>query len=114
MNHPPAQYENVLKISREAGLAVTTYIILGIPTQPIEEIRRSIEYLKSKHTLISPSIFYNVPGMPIFDKMKSYELNSKDICRRSSSFNIKGENFTSNDIVELFRNIRENNLNLLK
>ncbi|MBU4484286.1 B12-binding domain-containing radical SAM protein [bacterium] len=103
-------YENVLSNATKLGLSVTTYIILGLPHQPISEMQSTIDYLKTKDTLISPSIFYNVPGMPIFNDMLSYEYVHDHVARRSSAFNCFGKNFQREDIVKLFEDIRRYNL----
>lgn len=107
------QYETVLGLANKVGLPTTTYIILGLPTQPLSEIQQTIEYLKTKKTLISPSVFYNVPGMPIYNKMKQYEYVDDHVARRGSAFNCFGVDFDRNDIFELFKGIRDYNLKSL-
>jgi len=108
------RYERVLQAANDAGLAVTTYVILGIPTQSIAEMRETIEYLKGMRTLISPSIFYNVPGMPIFDQMKKYEYVSDHVARRGSAFNCFGDDFEREEILFLIDDIRKYNLSLAR
>ncbi|HQG13403.1 MAG: Ribosomal protein S12 methylthiotransferase RimO [bacterium ADurb.Bin270] len=108
------RYEQVLQAANDAGLSVTTYVIIGIPAQPIAEMRYTIEYLRGMKTLISPSVFYNVPGMPIFNQMKKYEYVSDHVARRSSTFNCFGEDFEREDIISLIDEIREYNLSHLR
>lgn len=103
-------YEQVLGWASELNLAVTTYVILGLPFQRLSEMHDTIAYLKSQNTLIAPSIFYNVPGMPIFEETKRYEYVPHHIARRSSAFNCFGDDFTRDDIFELFCKIREYNI----
>ncbi|MFH1652802.1 MAG: radical SAM protein [Pseudomonadota bacterium] len=103
-------YEDVLETANSLKLPVTTYIILGIPTQPLSEMIETVDYLKSKKTLISPSIFYNVPGMDIFEEMKRFEYTDDHIARRSSAFNNFGLDFTRDDIFKIFLDIRRFNL----
>jgi radical SAM superfamily enzyme YgiQ (UPF0313 family) len=105
-----AQYENILDKANEHGLDVTTYIILGLPEQPLEEIKETVNYLMGKNTLISPSVFYNVPGMPIYEDMKKYEYINSAIARRSTAFNCRGNDFERDDIFKIFKRIRVNNL----
>jgi len=107
-----AKYETVLQAANSIGIPVTTYIILGIPTQPLEEMRETIEHLKTKNTLIAPSIFYNVPGMPIFEECKRFEYCHEHLARRSSAFNNFGVDFVREDVLELFKDIRKHNLGL--
>ncbi|MFH1829368.1 MAG: radical SAM protein [Pseudomonadota bacterium] len=103
-------YEQVLSWAEELKLPVTTYVILGLPFQKLREMHDTICFLQKKNTLIAPSIFYNVPGMPIFEEMKQYEYVSHHIARRSSAFNCFGDDFTRDDIFELFCKIREYNM----
>ncbi|MFH1874775.1 MAG: radical SAM protein [Pseudomonadota bacterium] len=107
------QYESMLDCASSAGIEVNTNIIIGIPFQPLAEMKATVEYLQSKPTLISPSIFYNVPGMPIYEEMKKYEYTNHHLARRSSAFNNWGQDFVREDIIKLFAKIREMNLKLI-
>ncbi|MCX6112474.1 MAG: radical SAM protein, partial [Proteobacteria bacterium] len=106
------QYESVLEKAVSLGLGVTTYIILGFPEQPLDELKQTINYLKDKKTLISPSVFYNVSGMPIYEKMRKYEYLDSDIARRSTAFNSRGRDFEREDIFNMFSNIRNSNYSI--
>lgn len=103
-------YEFVIQKAKELGLKTTTYIIIGIPEQPISELNDTVEYLEGKKVLISPSVFYNVPGMPIYEKMKKYEYLDNDLARRSTAFNCRGVDFEREDIFNIFQRIRLNNM----
>ncbi|MEI6080694.1 MAG: radical SAM protein [bacterium] len=105
------QYESLLESAVSMGFDVTTYVIIGLPEQPLDEIKQTLEYLMGKKTLISPSVFYNVPGMPIYNEMKKYERLDLDIARRSTAFNSRGRDFEPDDIFNVFRQIRRHNLN---
>lgn len=107
LNRPETieKYENVLENCKHLNIPVTTYVIIGIPTQPIGEQIETIEYLMQKDTLIAPSIFYNVPGMPVFEAFKQYEYLQSHIARRSSAFNNLGCDFTRDDVFKLFLKI---------
>jgi radical SAM superfamily enzyme YgiQ (UPF0313 family) len=106
-----ADYERALSCLVSAGISVTTYFILGFPTQPIADMKATFEYLKNKPTLISPSVFYNVPGMPIYSEMRRFENSHDTRSGRSSAFNCLGADFSREDIVNLFSKIRIHNLN---
>lgn len=108
------RYEEVLGWAQEAEMDVTTYIILGLPFQPIAEMHETVAYLKGQETLIAPSVFYNVPGMPCFEEARRFEIVDDHIARRSSAFNNNGIDFTRHDIFQLFRDIRTYNLSLRK
>ena len=104
-----AQYENVVEKANYLGLDITTYIIIGLPEQPLDELKQTVNYLNGKNTLISPSVFYNVPGMPIYEQMKKHEYLDSDIARRSTAFNSRGDDFERDDIFKIFEDIRKNN-----
>jgi radical SAM superfamily enzyme YgiQ (UPF0313 family) len=104
-----AKYESTLKAANQIGLPVTTYIILGFPKQSLCEIKDTVRYLKGLETLIAPSVFYNVPGMPIFEEMKKYEYSNSNTARRSSAINCYGDDFDRNDILEILLDIRKYN-----
>ena len=106
-----AQYESLLEKTTSMGFDVTTYVIIGLPEQPLDEIKQTVEYLMGKKTLISPSVFYNVPGMPIYNEMRKYECLGLDIARRGTAFNNRGRDFEPDDIFNIFRQIRRHNLN---
>lgn len=106
------KYEDVLSQADASDLSTTTYIVLGFPFQPISEMRETVEYLKGKGTFIAPSIFYNVPGMPIFEEMKKYEYVDDHRLRRSTALNCFGKDFSRDDIFNLFLEIRKYNLGL--
>ncbi len=106
------QYDEVIKIANDIDLPTTTYIILGLPSQPLAEIKDTVNFLKKRKTLIAPSVFYNVPGMPIFDQSKKFEYCSEHLARRSTAFNNFGNDFTRDDIFNIFCDIREYNLKL--
>jgi anaerobic magnesium-protoporphyrin IX monomethyl ester cyclase len=103
-------YERALAAALRLCLPVTTYVILGMPTQPYAHQRATIEYLFTKDTLVSPSVFYNVPGMPQFEEFRRFEYVDAHIARRSSAFNTFGVDFTRDDIVDLVLAVRRRNL----
>lgn len=107
------QYENVLNMANSLNFMVTTYVILGYPEQSLKDMYETFYYLKKQNTLISPSIYYNVPGMPIFENFKKYDYNDADVFRRSTCFNSYGIDFTRDDIFKLFKEIRAYNLSKL-
>ena len=107
------QYEVVLEWAARVGLPVTTYVILGIPDQPLHEMKQTLEDLKTRNTLISPSVFYNVPGMPMFEQARACEYHDSHTARRSTAFNNFGIDFTREDVFSLFLEIRRHNLAVL-
>jgi radical SAM superfamily enzyme YgiQ (UPF0313 family) len=106
------RYEEVLRTAVGLGLPVTTYIIIGHPRQPLSDQLATVEYLKKMPTLISPSVFYNVPGTPAFEGLRKYEYEDSHVARRSTAFNCFGDDFSAEDIFGIFTNIRGHNLRL--
>jgi len=98
-------YEKVLEYAKKLSMPITTYIIIGYPESSIKDMYNTFTYLKTKKTLIAPSVFYNTKGMAVYEKFKDYEYLSEDLARRSSSFNLKGIDFTRDDIFKLFKEI---------
>jgi len=98
-------YEKVLDYAKKLSLPVSTYIIIGYPESSIKDSYNTFNYLKTKDTLIAPSVFYNTKGMAVYEKFKNYEYLSENIARRSSSFNFKGIDFSRDDIFKLFKEI---------
>lgn len=113
-NQPIARFEETIHLAHAAGLKVTAYLILGLPTDTIDEMIRNILWLAHLPVEIGPSIFYPVPGTPLFDLCvrKAYIDPANKPAFRSSAYPVETENFSRNDLVTLMRACRI--LNYLK
>lgn len=111
---PLDRFEEVVSLARKAGLKVTAYLILGLPTDTLDEMIQAILWLAHLPVEIGPSIFYPVPGTPLFDLCvrKKYILPANKIVFRSSAYPVETESFSRNDLVTLMRMCRM--LNYLK
>lgn len=102
-----AAFSDVLEDAERAGLNVVAYAILGMPGQTIEEMVGTVGYLMSMRVLIGPSIYYPVPGTPLFDACRKEGILPplQSQCR-SSAMPIETLNFTRLDLITLFRLVR--------
>ena len=97
-------FEKVMEDTKQTGLNVIAYAILGMPDQTIEDMVDTLIYLMGKRVLLGPSVYYPTPGTPLFEQCK--EMNILPSCPsqwRSSAFPIETEEFDRLDIVTLFR-----------
>ncbi|MCX5886754.1 MAG: radical SAM protein, partial [Proteobacteria bacterium] len=94
-------------LSREAeeiGFQVTAYAIFGIPGQTINEMVDTLVYLTGKRVLIGPSIYYPVPGTPLFEMCKTDNILPLHPSQwRSSALPIETAEFKRLDLVTLLR-----------
>ncbi|MEI6126343.1 MAG: radical SAM protein [Pseudomonadota bacterium] len=98
----PAASAEVLKQAASLQFAVTTYIILGLPGQGLEEMIDSLLYVMEKETYVGPSIFYPSPGTKIYQDI--YKDTPADYSvLRSSVFPVETDIFSRLDIVTLLR-----------
>ncbi len=91
--------DSVLKESFKTGLPVTTYTILGIPGQDIDEMIESVVFLTQRPVFIGPSVFYPSPGTEFFDPF----INTDFPLLRSTLISAETEQFSRLDIVTLLR-----------
>jgi len=97
-------FEKVMEDTKQTGLNVIAYAILGMPDQTIEDMVDTLIYLMGKRVLLGPSVYYPTPGTPLFEQCK--EMNILPSCPsqwRSSALPIETEEFDRLDIVTLFR-----------
>lgn len=106
MNRPQpiTDFDPLLKGTEEVGLNVIAYAILGIPGQTIEEMNDTLIYLMGKRVLVGPSIYYPVPGTPLFQRCKRLGILPPDSSQwRSSALPIETAEFSRLDMVTLLR-----------
>lgn len=100
-----AKANQVLKQANTLGFPVTTYMILGLPEQSLEEMLDSILCLAKNKTFLGPSIFYPSPRTQIYEKLeKSNYFSFPDYSiLRSSTFPVETNRFSRLDIITLLR-----------
>ena len=97
-------FDRLFREAEEIGFQVTAYAIFGIPGQTIPEMVDTLIYLMGKRVLIGPSIYYPVPGTPLFEKCKMDNiLPSHPSQWRSSAIPIETDEFKRPDLVTLLR-----------
>ena len=98
-------FEKTVNEALRLGFAITTYIIIGLPSQTKQSILEGIEYLSRFDVLIAPSFYYPPPGT---NACPEFDLSNPDNWPfvRSSVFPIEAENLKREDMVYLFSYIR--------
>jgi radical SAM superfamily enzyme YgiQ (UPF0313 family) len=97
-------FDGIFKEAEEIGFHVTAYAIFGIPGQTIHEMVDTLIYLMGKRVLIGPSIYYPVPGTPLFEKCKMDNILPSHASQwRSSALPIETGEFKRLDLVTILR-----------
>lgn len=98
------EFENALDLAKNAGLKITAYLFLGVPGQTVSEMVDDLLYLAKTDALIGTSIFYPVPGTPLFEEYSQKGYFSPDdlVKLRGNAFPIETEEFSKTDIFTLF------------
>jgi radical SAM superfamily enzyme YgiQ (UPF0313 family) len=97
-------FDGIVKKTEEIGLYVTAYGIFGIPGQTIPEMIETLIYLMGKRVLIGPSIYYPVPGTPLFEKCRMDNILPSHVSQwRSSALPIETGEFKRLDLVTILR-----------
>jgi radical SAM superfamily enzyme YgiQ (UPF0313 family) len=100
-------FDPLLRELERAGLHVVAYAILGMPGQTIQEMVETLTYLMGKRVLIGPSIYYPVPGTPLFEESRNCGILPPHPAQwRSSALPIETEEFDRVDLLTLFRLVR--------
>ena len=108
---PNSNLEQIINKAREIGFFVTVYIIIGLPSQTYDEVKKSIDYLLDLDVLVGPSVFYIPPASELYDKLVlPDELRRNWNMYRSSTFAVETEHLNRQKLLELFTYAREQNL----
>jgi len=101
-------FSKYFKRIRQKQLSSVTYIFLGVPGQSTLEMVESIIRLMDEQTLVGASVFYPVPGTPLFDDLiPTYPLDSLlPEMTSSSSIPLENDDFSRDDIVLLLKIVR--------
>ena len=89
------KFADIAIIAKRLGMNVRSYFILGLPGQTKEEIKDTINFLKSLNIKIFPSVYYNVNTPKDQWKMQ-----------RSSAFFNETEHLRRDDLLDLYNGIR--------
>jgi anaerobic magnesium-protoporphyrin IX monomethyl ester cyclase len=98
------EFNKILEEAERVGLHAIAYAILGMPGQTVEEMVDTLIYLMGNRVLLGPSMYYPTPGTPLFERCnKEGILPPHPIQWRSSAFPIETREFSSIDLITLFR-----------
>jgi hypothetical protein len=98
------QFTSIVAAAHRIGLKITAYLIIGLPGDSIENNLRAILFLADLPVLIGPSLFYLVPGTPIFDELQNQgQIPAAVRCYRSSFFPYERADFSRESALTLFR-----------
>jgi hypothetical protein len=98
------QFTSIVAAAHRIGLKITAYLIIGLPGDTAENNFRSILFLADLPVLIGPSLFYLVPGTPIFDELNhSGRIPAAVRCYRASFFSYERPDFSRESALTLFR-----------
>jgi radical SAM superfamily enzyme YgiQ (UPF0313 family) len=101
--------ERTLDYLKKTNLPVTTFLICGLPEDTPETIVSSLVYLHKLPTDIGISLFYPVPGLPLFEEKKIFLEKSPRLCCGSSAYPWSGS-LSSCQMITAFRLARLSNL----
>jgi len=109
--HHSGEFRALVKGARSLGLQVTVYVILGLPGQTADEVKRTVDGLLTMDVLVGPSVYYLSPGSRLFDEPTTPAAVKNDwSLYRSSAFAVETEQLTRAELVDLFLDIRRRNL----
>ncbi|MBU1862710.1 MAG: B12-binding domain-containing radical SAM protein [Candidatus Omnitrophica bacterium] len=98
-------FKEVIQWARECDMHITVYFIVGLPGERIDDMLRTLLYLSTLPVLIGPSIYYHVPGSPLFAQLEKKGVVLRKDYRffRSSALFYENEMFNRCDIATVFR-----------
>ena len=102
---PVELFEETVRAARAADLGVTAYLILGLPTDTLENMIRDVMWLARLPVQLGPSVFYPVPGTPLYDLCvnRGYITDKATLVLRSSAYPVETGHFSRVDLVTLMR-----------
>jgi anaerobic magnesium-protoporphyrin IX monomethyl ester cyclase len=101
---PTTEFDKILQKAEQINLNVIAYAILGMPGQTIEEMVNTLIYLMGKRVLIGPSIYYPIPGTPLFERCRKEGILPSLLSQwRSSAFPMETSEFNRLDLLTLLR-----------
>ncbi len=95
------QYENIINFAKKYSIDSITYFICGIPGNDISSDMDTLKYLSGKDTLIGFSPFYPVSEKRIPEKYRCLD----PVLFRGSAMQPFNEQYTSQKLIEIFRNV---------
>jgi radical SAM superfamily enzyme YgiQ (UPF0313 family) len=106
-------FERALRFLSKAGFsldAVGVYILSGLPAQPWEDVKESIDYLADYGARVHIAEYTPIPHTPMFEQSKSlarYPITEDPLYQNNALFPFAWEGFTEDDLLFLKRYARE-------
>ncbi len=108
---PKSDLRRIVEKGHELGFFITVYVIIGLPGQTFDEVKKSIDYVLDLDVLVGPSVFYIPAASELYDKLDlNDQLRDNWNLYRSSAFAVETEHLNRSQLVELFSYTREQNL----
>jgi len=102
--HRPQSLESFLAVVAQAqalGFKITSYQILGLPYESLDDMINTLTILARLPVLIGVSVFYLTPGCSLAEEFP--ELTEKDMLKaRSTAMALETDRFSRDDIHTLF------------
>ncbi|MBN2062172.1 MAG: B12-binding domain-containing radical SAM protein [Deltaproteobacteria bacterium] len=103
--HTVGKFLEVVRSAHDLGFDTVCYQILGLPSENLDDIIRTMTLLASLPVLIGVSIFYLVPGCAI--SREFYPMSREDCTRsRSTAMAVESSRVNRDDLYTLFKTAR--------
>ncbi len=109
--HTSEKYLSVVAKAHQIGFAITSYQILGLPTESLDSMIQTLTFAASQPVLLGASMFYLTPSSPIARSFPR-PAESDVVKSRLTAMAIETEHFRRDHIFTLFISTRI--LNFLK
>ena len=99
--HTVNRFTDIVALAHEHGFKTVAYLILGLPSETLEDMLATLALLAREPVLVGASIFYLTPGCPIADDFPP--MSGSDIFKaRSTAMAVETPAFDREDIYTLF------------
>ena len=103
--------ETLAAAAHKLNIFVTIYVIIGLPGQSFDQVKKSIDYLLSLNVLVGPSVFYMPPASALYEHLDIHEdIRNNWNLHRSSAFAVETDKLNRKQLVQLFSYTRRQNL----
>ena len=103
------KFEKIVRFAITLGFIVTVYVIAGLPKQTSASVKKMIDMIHSLGAVAAISIYYPMPGTPLFDDLCKKNSAAKKIRwsqMRSSAMAYEQPQLSRAQLVDLFHYTR--------
>ncbi len=110
-----ATFRRAVEALTKAGFprnAIRTYALAGLPLQPHEDVRRTVDYAADLGITVSLALYTPIPHTPLFETyqhLARYPIAEEPAYQNNALFPFAWEGFTEKDLNELKAYVREKN-----